>query len=341
LEVANPVFLSSLSSSLSSLLSSSHLCDCTILCKDGQVVAHKLVLAAGSSLLRTVLSSPAECMILARSSTTKQVQSLLSYLYKGAAQVEEDQLASFLQLAEDLQIEGLVRTKEAPVSDKEDNENKAAKNVQEVVTVTVTNITDTQEGKDTHEKIDKSKNKFTGNNAKGKVGNDQQELADIRMDIGEEGFELQDSSRSKPNQIEKIRLSEHLPNNETKQSSMPISERLDEVNGNDVQWINPVVNANKVGIEEEQKEVNNDVACTAAKEEKIVDAVMDSFQQRQNLVVYCDVCDTEDRMHSSLQEHMKARREVQCKDCKLHFSNCNTLKVHKDGRCRAIKKLSS
>ena len=206
LEVANPVFLSSLSSSLSSLLSSSHLCDCTILCKDGHVVAHKLVLAAGSSLLRTVLSSPAECMILARSSTTKQVQSLLSYLYKGAAQVEEDQLASFLQLAEDLQIEGLVRTKEAPVSDNKENENKSVKNVQEVVTVTVTNITDTQEGKDTHEKIDKTKNKFTRNNAKGKVRNDQQELADVRMDIGEERYEFQDSSRSKPNQIVKIRL---------------------------------------------------------------------------------------------------------------------------------------
>jgi len=340
LEVASPTFLSSLSSSLSSLLSSSHLCDCTILCKDGQVVAHKLVLAAGSSLLRTVLSSPAECMILARSSTTKQVQSLLSYLYKGAAQVEEDQLASFLQLAEDLQVEGLVRTKEAPVSNKEENKNKAAKNVQEVVTVTVTNITDTQEGKDTHEKIDKSKNRFTRNNAKGKVRNDQQELANIRMDIGDERFEFQDSSRSTPNQIEKLsdkRLAEHLPNNETKQEpSMPIVDRMDDVNGNDVQWINPEVNSN-----EEQKEVNNDVAGTAAKEEKIVDAVMDSFQQRQNLAVYCDVCDTEDRMHSSLQEHMKARREVQCSDCKLHFSNCNTLKVHKDGRCRAIKKLSS
>ena len=53
--------------------------------------------------------------------------------------------------------------------------------------------------------------------------------------------------------------------------------------------------------------------------------------------VHCPVCKQTDRMNSNLKEHMKAKRDVQCKDCMLYFSNCNSLSVHMKGRCRKTK----
>ena len=51
-------------------------------------------------------------------------------------------------------------------------------------------------------------------------------------------------------------------------------------------------------------------------------------------VFHCEHCPVCEMMTLDLKQHMKTKREVKCENCKLFFSNCNTLRVHLDGRCK-------
>ena len=52
-------------------------------------------------------------------------------------------------------------------------------------------------------------------------------------------------------------------------------------------------------------------------------------------VIFCPFCKKTDYIIDSLKNHMEARREVQCKECKLFFPNCFSLSKHIKGlRCR-------
>jgi hypothetical protein len=120
-QLENSSFTSSLTSSLCSLLSSSTLCDCTLICSDGQLSAHKVILAAISSFFSSVFSlhHHQHPLIYMRGVKTGQMQAVLSYAYSGGAQVEEEDLPGLLALAEDLGIQGLVKRE----TDVEINEN--------------------------------------------------------------------------------------------------------------------------------------------------------------------------------------------------------------------------
>ena len=106
----NSSFSSSLCSSLSSLLATSSLCDCSLICSDGQLSAHKVILAATSSFFSSVfsLNHHNHPLIYLRGVKTDQVQAVLDFLYSGVANVAEDDVEDFLALANDLKIEGLM-----------------------------------------------------------------------------------------------------------------------------------------------------------------------------------------------------------------------------------------
>eukprot|EP00092_Neocalanus_flemingeri_P023180 GFUD01025136.1.p1 GENE.GFUD01025136.1~~GFUD01025136.1.p1 ORF type:complete len:315 (+),score=98.65 GFUD01025136.1:98-1042(+) len=110
----NSSFSSSLTSSLSSLLATSSLCDCSLICSDGQLSAHKVILAATSSFFSSVFSlhHHNHPLIYLRGIKTDQMQAVLGYIYSGGTQVAEEDLASFLAVAEDLKIDGLTRKEE-------------------------------------------------------------------------------------------------------------------------------------------------------------------------------------------------------------------------------------
>lgn len=90
--------------------------DLTISCQDGeQVSAHRLVLAGCSSVLRTLLTnshSPPQVRahLYLRGVSSADLSALLSFMYQGEVSLPQDQLNSFLSLAEDLQVKGLVES---------------------------------------------------------------------------------------------------------------------------------------------------------------------------------------------------------------------------------------
>merc|ERR1719291_536587 len=85
------------------------LCDMTLACEDRQIKAHKFVISAFSPVLRNVLKlhqNPHPLIYLRKVKHTN-LQNLITFMYQGEVDVTEDNLHSFLETAEDLNIRGL------------------------------------------------------------------------------------------------------------------------------------------------------------------------------------------------------------------------------------------
>ena len=82
----------------------------TLACEDGQQVeAHKVILAASSPTFRTLFgrNKHPHPLIYMRGMKSNNLLAILDFLYRGEAKVFQDDLDSFLALAEELQLKGL------------------------------------------------------------------------------------------------------------------------------------------------------------------------------------------------------------------------------------------
>ena len=96
--------------------------DVTLVCDDGQrVEAHQVILAASSSFFQSLLKSNKHShpMIYMREVKFDDMASILDFLYFGEANVCQDNLDSFLSIAEELQFPGLMRNRDVQVPQKE------------------------------------------------------------------------------------------------------------------------------------------------------------------------------------------------------------------------------
>ena len=88
--------------------------DVTLACEDGQQVeAHKVVLAASSPffqnlLKRNIHSHP---LVFMRGVKSDDLLAIVDFLYFGEASVHQENLESFLAIAQELQLKGLVESK--------------------------------------------------------------------------------------------------------------------------------------------------------------------------------------------------------------------------------------
>ena len=101
------------------------LADVTLACEDGnQVEAHKVILAASSPFFRDVLkkNKHPHPLIFMRGLKSEVLLAIIDFLYLGEANVLQENLDSFLALAEELRLKGLsgTETKE-PAREVEDN----------------------------------------------------------------------------------------------------------------------------------------------------------------------------------------------------------------------------
>ena len=95
---------------LRSLWESGEFLDVTLVCDDGQVEAHKVILSSASPFLREILqrNPHSHPLLYMRGTSKKDIESVLLFIYSGETQVSQDELESFLALAASLQIQGLV-----------------------------------------------------------------------------------------------------------------------------------------------------------------------------------------------------------------------------------------
>ena len=85
--------------------------DMTLACEDGQQVeAHKVILAASSPFFQTLLGriKHPHPLIYMRGMRSDNLLAILDFLYCGEANVFQENLDSFLAVAEELQLKGLM-----------------------------------------------------------------------------------------------------------------------------------------------------------------------------------------------------------------------------------------
>ena len=104
-------FKDNVSNSFGNLREDKDFTDVTLACEDGQLVAaHKVILAASSLFFQKMLreNKHPHPLIYMRGVKLDELLSIVDFLYCGEANVHQENVDSFLAIAEDLQLKGLV-----------------------------------------------------------------------------------------------------------------------------------------------------------------------------------------------------------------------------------------
>jgi len=85
--------------------------DVTLACDDEQIQAHKVILSACSPFFRTVLrrNPHAHPLLYLKGVKFGDLQSVLNFMYHGEVNVAQEELNSFLAIAEELRVKGLTQ----------------------------------------------------------------------------------------------------------------------------------------------------------------------------------------------------------------------------------------
>eukprot|EP00092_Neocalanus_flemingeri_P020463 GFUD01022168.1.p1 GENE.GFUD01022168.1~~GFUD01022168.1.p1 ORF type:complete len:334 (-),score=101.02 GFUD01022168.1:6-1007(-) len=100
--------------------------DCTLSCGSRQIQAHKLILSACSPFFRSILKqNPHQHPLLyLKGVSFRDMEAVLNFMYHGEVNVAQDDLNSFLQVAEDLRVKGLTQNDSInPVNEKKNTVN--------------------------------------------------------------------------------------------------------------------------------------------------------------------------------------------------------------------------
>ena len=105
-------FESNISSSFKDIKDEKDFMDVTLSCGESQVTAHKVVLSACSSFFRSVLRrNPHQHPLLYMKGVSfSDLKSLLDFMYYGEVHIAQENLNSFLSVAEELQVKGLTQS---------------------------------------------------------------------------------------------------------------------------------------------------------------------------------------------------------------------------------------
>ena len=103
-------FRENVSSAFGDLRQDKEFTDVTLVCEDGQQVeAHKVVLVASSPFFLNILkrNKHPHPLIYIRGVSSNNLMAMVDFLYHGEANADQENLDSFLVLAEEFQLKGL------------------------------------------------------------------------------------------------------------------------------------------------------------------------------------------------------------------------------------------
>ena len=104
-------FQENVKSAFGSLREDNDFTDVTLACEDGQQVeAHKVILAASSPFFQKLLArnNHKHPIIYMRGVKSDDLLAIVDFLYRGEANIFQENLDSFLAIAEELQLKGLM-----------------------------------------------------------------------------------------------------------------------------------------------------------------------------------------------------------------------------------------
>jgi len=124
-------FETNISSAFKELREEKDFFDVTLACDDSQMQAHKVILSACSPFFRTILrhNPHPHPLLYLKGVKYQDLLSVLNFMYMGEVSVAQEELNTFLAVAEDLKIKGLTQEKhnqpkptETPIKDQKENE---------------------------------------------------------------------------------------------------------------------------------------------------------------------------------------------------------------------------
>ena len=104
-------FSRNISGAFKELLDNEDFFDVTLACDDNQIQAHKVILAACSPFFRNILHrNPHQHPLLyMKGLKHSDLECIISFIYQGEVSVAQEELSSFLAVAQDLRIKGLTQ----------------------------------------------------------------------------------------------------------------------------------------------------------------------------------------------------------------------------------------
>lgn len=109
--IKRPQHAMKLANILNNMLQCGSLVDVTIYCDDGQVNAHKLVLAASSTYFRNLFSRMTNAfhypIIVLREMPVNDLKTIIQFIYHGEVNVPQNRVDSLMRCANYLQIDGM------------------------------------------------------------------------------------------------------------------------------------------------------------------------------------------------------------------------------------------
>jgi len=111
-------FESNISVSFRELREDNELFDITLACEEEQVQAHKVILSACSPFFRSVLkrNKHEHPLLYLKGVKFTELQAVLNFMYQGEVNVAQEDLNSFLAVAEELKVKGLTQSNSKPSS---------------------------------------------------------------------------------------------------------------------------------------------------------------------------------------------------------------------------------
>ena len=106
-------FLQNIGTSFNSLREESDFQDITLACEDGkQIEAHKVILASSSTFFNTIIrrNKHTHPLIYMKGMRTRDLVSIIDFMYHGEVNIFQEDIDSFLSVAEDLGLKGLTGT---------------------------------------------------------------------------------------------------------------------------------------------------------------------------------------------------------------------------------------
>ena len=103
-------FKQNITSANNELRDTTEFSDVTLVCEDNyQVEAHRVILFACSEFFKTIFRNAKHThpLIYMKGTKAKNLIAILDFIYQGEAQIIQEDLENFLELAEELQIKGL------------------------------------------------------------------------------------------------------------------------------------------------------------------------------------------------------------------------------------------
>ena len=105
-------FENNISNSFKDLRDDKDFFDVTLACNGNQLQAHKVILSACSPFFRSILKKnpyPHPLLYL-KGVQYEEIQSVLTFMYHGEVNVAQEDLNTFLAVAEDLEVKGLTQS---------------------------------------------------------------------------------------------------------------------------------------------------------------------------------------------------------------------------------------